>query len=188
MASIEARSKMAESALNGMLTAETPAYRRANVEQNLSMLKEQRKELRSSLDDWQVRLKVALRDVAGIEAPSISSLNAVTPDAKESQVGRPRSNRAKRIGGRQRPQSPQIAPYRSEWKRAAKGLLIDDPQISVLRICRELDNNTTKMPKKWVVGENRSFERAYKDPNLTQRINTAISKIRADLRKAGVIS
>lgn len=61
IASIEARSKMAESALNGMLMAETPAYRRANVEQNLSRLKEQRKELRSSLDDWQVRLKVALR-------------------------------------------------------------------------------------------------------------------------------
>jgi hypothetical protein len=48
MASLEARSKMAKSALNGMLTAETPAYRRANVEQNLSMLKEQHKELRSS--------------------------------------------------------------------------------------------------------------------------------------------
>jgi hypothetical protein len=46
----------------------------------------------------------------------------------------------------------------------------------------------TKMPKKWTVGENRSFETAYKDANLTQRINTAISKIRADLRKVGVIT
>jgi hypothetical protein len=44
------------------------------------------------------------------------------------------------------------------------------------------------MPKKWTVGENRSFETAYKDANLTQRINTAISKIRADLRKVGVIT
>src|SRR5580765_392214 len=95
MASLEARSKMAESALNGMLTAETPAYRRANVEQNLAMLREQRKELRSSLDEWQVRLKVALRDVAGIEVPSISASNEVTPVAKESQVRRPRSKKTK---------------------------------------------------------------------------------------------
>jgi hypothetical protein len=60
--------------------------------------------------------------------------------------------------------------------------------MPVLQICRELDSNTTKMPKKWTVGENRSFETAYKDANLTQRINTAISKIRADLRKVGVIT
>jgi hypothetical protein len=156
IASTEARSKMAESALNGMLTAETPAYRRANVEQNLSMLKEQRKELRSGLDEWQVRLRVALRDVAGIEAPSISASNEVTPVAK-SQVRRPRSKKTKGIGIRQRSKSPQVAPYRSEWKRATKGLLIDDPKMSVLHICRELDNNATKMPKKWIVGENRSF-------------------------------
>lgn len=188
IASIEARSKMAESALNGMLTAETPAYRRANVEQNLAMLREQRKELRSSLDEWQVRLKVALRDVAGIEAPSISASNEVTPVAKESQVRRPRSKKTKGIGVRQRSKSRQVAPYRSEWKRATKGLLIDDPKMSVLHICRELDNNATKMPKKWIVGGNRSFETAYKNQILTQRIHTAISKIRSDLRKAGVTS
>jgi hypothetical protein len=188
IASIEARSKMAESALNGMLTAERPAYQRANVEQNLSILKEQRKELRSSLDDWQVRLRVALRDVGGIEAPSISASNEVKPYAKESQLGRPRSKKTKGIGVRQRSKSPQVAPYRSEWKRATKGLLIDDPKMSVLHICRELDNNATKMPKKWIVGENRSFETAYKDQILTQRIHTGISKIRAALRKAGVIS
>jgi hypothetical protein len=184
--SIEARIKMAESSLNGMLMAETPAYRRASVEQSVSRLKEERKELRSSLDDWQVRLKIALRDAAGIEAPGSSASNAVTPDAMENQVGRPRSKKAKRTGGRHQSKFPQVAPYRSEWKRATKGLLIDDPKMSVLQICRELDNNATKMPKKWIVGENRSFETAYKDQNVTQRIHTAISKIRSDLSKAGV--
>ena len=187
IASIEARIKMAESALNGMLTAESPAYRRANVEQNLSRLEEQRKELRSSLDDWQVRLKAALRDVEGIEAANVGASD--TPDAKTSRAGRTRFKNVKRTRGhRQRSKSPQVAPYRTEWKRATKGLLIDDPRMSVLQICRELDNNATKMPKKWIVGENRSFERAYKDQNVTQRIHTAISKIRSDLRKAGVTS
>lgn len=65
IASIEARIKMAESSLNGMLMAKTPAYRRANVEQTVSRLKEERKELRSSLDGWQLRLKLA--STSGIE-------------------------------------------------------------------------------------------------------------------------
>jgi hypothetical protein len=61
IASIEARIEMAERALNGMLMAETPPYRKASVEQSLSRLKDERKELRASLDDWQLRLRDALR-------------------------------------------------------------------------------------------------------------------------------
>jgi hypothetical protein len=109
IASIEARIKMAESSLNGMLMAKTPAYRRANVEQSVSRLKEERKELRSNLDDWQVRLKAALRDVEGVETARVGASD--TPDARESRVGRPRLKKVKRTRGhRQRAKSPQVAP------------------------------------------------------------------------------
>jgi len=59
IASIEARIAMAEQALNGMLTANTPQYRKRNVKQSLARLKEQRKELRSTLDEWQLRMQTA---------------------------------------------------------------------------------------------------------------------------------
>jgi hypothetical protein len=189
VASLEARIEMAERALNGMLIPETPAYRKASVEQSLSRLKDQRKELRASLDDWLVRLKAALRDAEEIETSAIGISSAAAPDAKESRVVWPRSKKGKRTPGhRQRSKGARVGPYRSEWKRATKSLLIEDPKMSTLQICRELDDSATKIPKKWIVGENRSFENAYKQgPSLRQRIHTAISKIRNDLRNAGVI-
>lgn len=88
---------------------------------------------------------------------------------------------------RQRAKTFSVPPYRAEWKRAAKNLIIETPKISDLQICRDLDESVIKLPKKWTRGENRSFEEAYRDTNLRQRIHTAISKIRADLRKTRVI-
>jgi len=47
---------MAERSLRGMLTKETPAYRRHSVEQTLGRLKEDKRDFRSKLDEWQIRL------------------------------------------------------------------------------------------------------------------------------------
>jgi chromosome segregation ATPase len=56
--SIEARIAMAEQALNGMLTtANTRSYQKRNVKQSLARLKEQRRELRSTLEQGNCECK-----------------------------------------------------------------------------------------------------------------------------------
>ncbi len=67
IACFDARIKMAEHALNGMVMTNTAPYRKSNVEQNLSRLRDERKELRSSLDTWELRVKAALHEADGIE-------------------------------------------------------------------------------------------------------------------------
>jgi hypothetical protein len=198
IASIEARIAMAEQALNGMLMANTPPYRKSSVKQSLSRLKAERKELRSSFDRWQYRMQAALAnaenaqadDAAGAPARSTSpNTSEATEKGTEVRARRgSRRTKAKRTARkRQRAKAIRVPPYRSEWKRATKALLIDDSKMPVLEICRRLDDDAIKLPRKWTVGENRSFEDAYRDATLRQRIHTAISKMRAELRKAGVI-
>jgi hypothetical protein len=184
--------------LNGVQTANRPSYKKRNIKQSLARLKEQRKELRSTLDQWQFRMQAALvnaenakaDDAAGAPAHSTSP-NTSEATEKGTEVRARRGSRrieAKRTPPkRSRIKPVRVPPYRSEWKRATKALLIENPKISVLQICGKLDDDAVKMPSKWTGGENRSFEAAYRDANLRQRIHTAISKIRADLRKAGVI-
>jgi hypothetical protein len=194
IASIEARIAMAEQALDGMLTANTPQYQKRNVKQSLARLKEQRKELRSNLDQWQFRMQAALvnaESTQGDAAAGATSRNTSEATEKETEVrARRRSRRTKArrtVRNHQRANAVRIPPYRSEWKRATKALLIEDSSMPVLAICRRLDDDAVRLPRKWNVGENRSFEDAYRDATLRQRIHTAISKMRAKLRKAGVI-
>lgn len=57
-----------------------------------------------------------------------------------------------------------------------------------MEICRALDaDGGLELPASWVVGTNRLFEIAYKNPRLRPRIEAYISKVRADLRKLGLI-
>jgi hypothetical protein len=194
IASIEARIAMAEQALNGMLTASTPQYRKRNVKQSLANLREQRKELRSTLDEWQLRMQTTL--VNAERAQADAAAGATSPNTREA-IEKGTQDRARRgsrrtkakltARNRQRANAVRIPPYRSEWKRATKALLIVDSKMPGLEICRRLDDDAIKLPRKWTVGENRSFEDAYRDASLRQRIHTAISKMRAELRKAGVI-
>lgn len=198
IASIEARIAMAERALDGMLTANTSSYRKRNVKQSLARLKEQRRELRSTLDQGQLRMQAALvnaenarvEPAAGPPTPSTSP-NTREVAEKGTQVRAQRELRRIEAKGsrpkRLRPQAVRVPPYRSEWKRATEVLLIKDSKMTVLEICRRLDDDAIKLPTKWTLGENRSFEDAYRDVTFRQRIHTAISKMRAELRKAGVI-
>lgn len=82
IASIEARIAMAEQALNGMLTASTPQYRKRNVKQSLAKLREQRKELRSTLDEWQLRMQIALANAERAQADAAAG--ATSPNTREA--------------------------------------------------------------------------------------------------------
>jgi hypothetical protein len=197
IASIEARIKMAERALNGMSMSKTPPYRKASVEQSLSRLKDERKELRSSLDDWQVRLKTAFRDADEIEMGGASSKMALGEMHDSYDVGaavrggEPYNSRQGVQGApievtEAKSESRQV--YVSPLKRAIMALLIRTPNISDLDICHELDIDGAPLPDTWRVGDVSFFESAYRDSRLRPRIQTMISKIRADLRRKRIIA
>jgi hypothetical protein len=194
IASIEARVEMAERALNGMLMAQAPAYQKASIEQSLSRLKDGRKELRSSLDDWQVRLKAAFRDADEIEMSDSDSRDM--PDEGNFETAAARGG--KPHGSTQSVQTAlnDLTETRNEpWqayttplKRAIMALLISKPNRSHLDICHELDIDGAPLPDTWRVGDIRYFESAYRDSRLRPRIQTMISKIRADLCRKGIIT
>jgi len=179
IACLESRIEMAERSLGGMLTKETLAYRRHSVEQTLGRLKEDKRDFRSKLDEWQIRLNAALR--RGEEITHGGVAHNITPSAEHEQP----TERVVKLS--QKKAGVQVA-YRSVLKRAIKALLIGDSKLKDLDICRDLDaDGAVELPKEWIIHENRSFVLAYMNPHLKPRIHTAISKVRFDLRRTGVI-
>jgi hypothetical protein len=202
IACVEARIEMAERSLGGMLTKETPAYRRHSVEQTLGRLKEDKRDFRSKLDEWQIRLNAALRRAEEIThggvalnfTPSVTLSSAPTYSAEtgirtsqqpvSAEHEQPTETVVKLS---QKKAGVQIA-YRSVLKRAIKALLIGDSKLKDLDICRDLDaDGAVELPEEWIIRENRSFVSAYMNPRLKPRIHTAISKVRTDLRRTGII-
>jgi hypothetical protein len=193
IASVDARIEMAERALNGMLTRKTPAYRIKNVKQSLKKLNTYKKELRSSLSEWQLRVKTAQRRAEGLYH-GLASWDP-TPKTTQSPVPEYSSrHRPRRVQhSRTVPQkSRRVAiksplNYRSPLKRAIMAQLIRDPGSSDLKICHSIDADAIDLPTTWLVAKNRLCLIAYRDPKVRPRIHSEISKVRADLLRHGVI-
>ena len=83
--------------------------------------------------------------------------------------------------------SPLLSKYRSELKRGILIQLTQNPGASDLEICRGLDaDGSAELPAKWKpIHTDRSFAQAYRDSKIRHKIEIAISKIRADLRRQG---
>lgn len=197
IASIEARIAMAEQALNGMLMANTPPYQKSSIEQSLARLKEQRRELKASLDQWELRLKMALRDAEEIDANLRLNLTpqpgervegkfAMQVQAEGEQDGCGPSVRETPDGRSEQKIEPQLI-YKSVLKRGIMAVLLRKPKASDMDICHDLDLDGAPLPGAWKAGEIRFFESAYRDQHLRPRIQAAISKVRADLRRNRVI-
>jgi hypothetical protein len=82
-----------------------------------------------------------------------------------------------------------LSKYRSELKRAILIQLTQNPNATDLEICRSLDaDGAAELPAGWNVNRgDRSFARAYSNRAARHKIEIAISKVRADLRKAGLL-
>jgi hypothetical protein len=76
--------------------------------------------------------------------------------------------------------------YRSEMKRKIRAILLDQPLLTDLEVCRRLDEEGINLPKKLRSLE-RGFESAYNKMTLKGRLATAISKVRRDMRKTGTL-
>ena len=79
--------------------------------------------------------------------------------------------------------------YRSELKRAVALLLIKDPNVSDLNICRGLDaDGAVELPQSLTGGgQRRLFIAAYKDPRHRHRLEVTFSRVRKDMRNKGLL-
>jgi hypothetical protein len=79
--------------------------------------------------------------------------------------------------------------YRSEIKRAILVLLTQNPRATDLEICRGLDaDGVVELPDGWKKNrEDRLFKEAYMDSKLRHKIEIQISKVRAEMRKLGIL-
>ncbi|NYF88896.1 hypothetical protein RBB79_05105 [Tunturiibacter empetritectus] len=107
----------------------------------------------------------------------------IARDTPESALSRP-SERSEAVV------RPLLNTYRSEIKRAILIQLTKNPDASDLNICRGLDaDGAVEMPKTWSNGRpgERQFVNAYRDASRRRKIEVAISKVRGDLRKQGLM-
>jgi hypothetical protein len=80
--------------------------------------------------------------------------------------------------------------YRSEIKRAILVELTRQPRATDAEICRGLDaDGAAELPKDWKNKPgDRGFFDAYSDPRTRHKVEVAISKVRRDLRKLGLLA
>jgi len=85
--------------------------------------------------------------------------------------------------------SPLLRRYRSEIKRAVLIELSRNPYATDLEVCRALDaNGAVELPEGWKrKPEDRLFEAAYRDSRRRNKIESLISKVRADLSSKGLL-
>jgi hypothetical protein len=122
-------------------------------------------------------------DLAEAEMPKApnSQKAAPVPDAGSGQSAR--TNRVTTSGA-------LLSNYRSGLKRAILIQLTQNPNATDLEICRGVDaDGSVELPASWKANRgDRSFVRAYSDRASRHKIEIAISKVRADLREAGLLS
>lgn len=78
--------------------------------------------------------------------------------------------------------------FRSALRRHIALLLTTNPSATDLEIARALDGDgAVALPKGWQSNRNRSYEVAYKDQAIRNRLEQQISKVRLELRKARLL-
>jgi hypothetical protein len=131
--------------------------------------------------------KIKARARAEAEARMVGVVRMGTPKMGHARerpnrpAAMPRPPRAKNPA----PTGALLLKYRSKIKRAILIQITTNPGASDLEICKAFDvNGFPGLPKTWQrLPGDLSFVQAYKDPGRKHRIEIAISKIRADLRK-----
>jgi hypothetical protein len=82
-----------------------------------------------------------------------------------------------------------MSEYRSELKRGILMQLIKKPNATDFEISRGLDaDGAVELPALWKIrSEDRLFAAAYSNPATRRKVEIAISKVRVDLRKRGLL-
>jgi hypothetical protein len=147
-------------------------------------------------DHYVLILDIAVKSAAGNAAlelakqPKSAQQSSTEHDSQQgpppsTPVGRPQRAAATRPTS----SGALLLKYRSEVKRAVLIQLTQSPRATDLEICRALDGDgAVDLPKTWKSAPgDRLFVDAYRDPSRRHGIEIAISKVRADLRKRGLL-
>lgn len=124
-----------------------------------------------------------------LEADAVAHEYCASGDEKARSNSRGADSR----GGIERKRSTKsgalLSEYRSELKRSILMQLTRKPNATDLEICRGLDaEGAVELPSSWKVRPgDRLFAEAYSNPHKKRRVEVAISKVRADLRKRGLL-
>ena len=116
-----------------------------------------------------------------------------TPTDEEQNVIRIQSEHGLQTkdfkSGRGRRDRFLLSSYRSAIKRAILIQLTIKPSASDLEVCRGMDaDGSIDLPTAWQAEKrDRSFVAAYSNPLSRRRVEVAISKVRTDLRKRGLL-
>lgn len=133
---------------------------------------------------WKTRLEIAAKEWehgSRLLRPEAEMMNA-SSKVERSRDLKENSDQFRRTGRRSNLR------YRSELKRAILIQLTKKHDASDLEVCRALDaDGAIELPPNWSDGENRLFESVYRNPGTRGRIESMISKVRADLRKIGLL-
>ncbi len=110
------------------------------------------------------------------------------PDNKEQEVPAQRAQSEQR--GRAPGSDALLLKYRSQLKRAILIQLAQNPRATDLEICRGLDaDGSVELPQGWRgKSTDRGFLDAYSDASRRHNVETAISRVRRDLRQQGLLS
>ena len=188
IAAIDTKIAAFQQSLTQAIVHGTSTLKPGDIGKAIGKLHADKKELEFRRDDWQLNLNTALRrveDRANYERSLQLQAKQDNAAAGEPAAGRtavPEDGNDGRVKGR-----PKLN-YRSDLKRAIAVQLIRNPGASDLQICRGLDaEGAVEVPADWSVGNDRLFESVYKNRKLKPRIAAASSKVRADLRKQGLI-
>ena len=78
--------------------------------------------------------------------------------------------------------------YRSSIKKVIAFRLSQDPDANDQQLCRWIDaEGAVELPPKWNKKGDRSFATAYKDKTIRRSIESMFSKVRADMRRRGLL-
>jgi hypothetical protein len=171
IAAVDTKIAAFQQSLTEAIVRGTSTFKPRDIDKAIRKLHADKKELEFRRDDWNIILNSVLNRLAG-----------------EGKVDIPRQPVS---SVPQLPDAPTIASkaaklnYRSELKRVISLQFARNPKASDLEICRALDaDGAVELPASWTSGENRLFERAYKDPQKRRKLENTISRVRRDMRKS----
>lgn len=185
IAVVETKITAFQQSLTQAIVHGTSTFQPRDIDKAISKLHENKKELEFRRDDWQLMLNGALirleAEQRRIGGPSAAADIAIHDDgAPGSESEAKHAPEARVISGLN---------YVSAMKIAIGFILSLNGDASDLQICRRFDEEgIVELPKRWTTAENRSFERAYKDPQHRHKIENLISRVRTDMRKKGLLS
>lgn len=182
IASLKARIRMSELALSAMQTRPPDAYRMKSIEQMHGRLIAEKGQCENRRDQWQGKLDAAMsRSTARLDREALEQDGMIKPASASGQKNVTRAHTA-HIGAR------SGLNYRSELKNVIALNFAKNHKASDLDICRALDSDgAVELPTSWQTGENRLFERAYKNPQTRRKVEITISKVRNQMRKKGLL-